>query len=204
MKLSTFLEIFLLVDIFIAGAAAAVALRHGRAHMRGKEAKKNEPTPSELSHATREQLLKEASEQFEEAMSQTTAKLQNDMAATAERINKLLDHIGTDIVGKEMESYRDDLIHLRKTAQADMSQIGNEIARHEAELKAKMAGEVEAEKQKLIARLDTGLADAVASFLVETLQHNVDLGAQTAYLTAMLEEHKAELIKGVSGEPKAD
>jgi hypothetical protein len=57
---------------------------------------------------------------------------------------------------------------------------------------------VAAEKQKMIELMDTKLADAVGSFLVETLQHNIDLGAQTAYLTAQLEEHKAELVKGVS------
>jgi len=40
----------------------------------------------------------------------------------------------------------------------------------------------------------------VASFLTETLQHNVDLGAQSAYLTAMLEEHKADFAKEVADE----
>jgi hypothetical protein len=48
--------------------------------------------------------------------------------------------------------------------------------------------------------MDTKLADAVTSFLMETLQHNVDLGAQSAYLTAMLDEHKDELVKGVKHE----
>jgi hypothetical protein len=44
------------------------------------------------------------------------------------------------------------------------------------------------------------LADAVASFLIETMQHNVDLGAQSTYLTTMLEEHKTELTKGIIDE----
>jgi hypothetical protein len=63
-----------------------------------------------------------------------------------------------------------------------------------------MVEEVAAERQALIQQMETKLADGVASFLTETLQHNVDLGAQTAYLTAMLEEHKDELTKGLKDE----
>ena len=59
-----------------------------------------------------------------------------------------------------------------------------------------------AEKQRLLQQIDTKLADAVASFLMETLQHNVDLGAQSAYLTAMLEEHKTDFAKELSDESR--
>jgi hypothetical protein len=41
------------------------------------------------------------------------------------------------------------------------------------------------------------LGDAVASFLIDTLQHEVDLGAQTNYLIKTLDEHKDELKKEV-------
>ena len=55
----------------------------------------------------------------------------------------------------------------------------------------------------MIQQIDTRLAEAVTSFLIETLQHNVDLGAQSAYLTAQLEEHKADFIKEVADETPA-
>ena len=74
------------------------------------------------------------------------------------------------------------------------------MAKHQAELKAKMATEIEAEKQQLIKQTDTKLADAVASFLTETLGRNIDLGNQTEYLVSLLEEHKAEFIKEVGDE----
>jgi hypothetical protein len=40
----------------------------------------------------------------------------------------------------------------------------------------------------------------VVSFLIETLQHDIDLGAQSAYLTKVLEEHKDDFKQGVSSE----
>ena len=62
------------------------------------------------------------------------------------------------------------------------------------------AAELEAQKAQLIAQIDTKLADSVVAFLVETLQHDVDLGAQTQYLTKMLDEHKADFSGKVKDE----
>ena len=64
----------------------------------------------------------------------------------------------------------------------------------------KMQAELEAQKAQLIAQIDTKLADSVVAFLVETLQHDVDLGAQTQYLTKMLDEHKADFSGKVKDE----
>ena len=55
-----------------------------------------------------------------------------------------------------------------------------------------------AEKKQIMARIDTKLSDSVASFLLETLGHEVDLGAQQTYLTKMLEEHKDDFKRSLS------
>ena len=81
--------------------------------------------------------------------------------------------------------------------QADLT---TKLEQHHAEMEAKLSEEIAAEKQRLIEQIDTKIADTVTSFIIETMQHNVDLGAQGAYLTSMLEEHKAELAKGISDE----
>jgi hypothetical protein len=52
----------------------------------------------------------------------------------------------------------------------------------------------------LVKQLATEMADAVGSFLQEALQHNIDLGEQSAYLVSVLEEHKADFIKEVADE----
>ena len=66
------------------------------------------------------------------------------------------------------------------------------------QLEANLTKEMETKKQFMATQLDTKLADAIGSFLTETLGKNVDLGAQGAYLTAMLEAHKEELKNEVS------
>jgi len=130
----------------------------------------------------------------------TVASLTRDMAATAGKINQLLEHLGNDVIGNELENYRKELLELRQKAVQDLGNVNTAVAKHESELKLKLTEEMEAEKARLTQQIDTKLADAVAAFLVETLQHNVDLGAQTAYLNQMLEEHKDEFKKGVVDE----
>jgi antitoxin component of RelBE/YafQ-DinJ toxin-antitoxin module len=81
-----------------------------------------------------------------------------------------------------------------------MGVIREEVAKYEETIKARIDQELTAERQKLVTQIDTKLADAVASFLNETLQHNVDLGGQTEYLLSMLEEHKADFIREVGSD----
>jgi len=202
MSLTTFLQIFLVLNVFVMGALAATAFRHAYAHFRPPkhEPPKTDPGVHEvrLSTASRERILQTAEANFKAALDNSASKLNRELVTTSEQLNKLVGHLGTEIVGDELERYRTDLAELRKRAQEDMGGIRAEVAKHEEELKTQLAQELEEEKLRLIKQIDTKLADAVASFLIETMQHNVDLGSQNAYIMSILEEHKADFAKEVS------
>lgn len=201
MKSSTFLQIFLLVDVFLIGVAASAAIRHALAHFRPHEHEpEKHPVPAQNGHlppAVREQLLAKAQTNFQNVLDRSAAELAHDLEGTGTRLNKLLEQLGTEVASKEMERYRTELEDIRKQTEAATQGAQAELAQHQVELKAKLAEEIETEKRQLLAQIDAKLADAVVSFLTETLQHDIDLGAQAAYLTRMLEEHKAELAKEV-------
>ena len=210
MSASTFLELFLFVDIFCIGALAALAAEHAYAHFHPRRSilqsspiRLNMPDVAEIPETVRNQMLQEAEAHFQNALNQLASQLQHDLGTTATAINKLLGQLGAKVVGDELERYRVELGELRKQAEDGIGTIRVGLATHEAELKASMAAEIEQEKQRLLKQIDTKLADAVTSFLLETLQHNIDLGAQSAYLTAMLEEHKDDFAKEVADEAPA-
>jgi hypothetical protein len=209
--MSTLLQIVLFVQVFAMGVLAAVAWRHAYAHFRpGAEHEHeheshapNVPVPIELSTEAKARLQKAAEAQFGAAVNNSAGQLQKDLVSTNGQINDLVMRLATDVVSSELEHYKTELSKLQTQAAADMSGVRVEVTRHEEELKAKMAQEIEAEKQKLLKQIDTKLADAVGSFLTETLQHNIDLGTQSAYLVQMLEEHKADFVKEVGSEDKS-
>lgn len=167
-----------------------------------------------LPPAVKERILQTSQANFQAVLDRSAADLQHDLRATSAELNKLLDKLGSQIVNSEMVRFRSQLDQLREQAETAIGGAQAGISQHQAELKAKLeaeeanlraklaeelaaekqalVGQMAAEQQRLVQQIDTKLADAVASFLMETLQHNVDLGAQSQYLTAMLEEHKAD------------
>lgn len=195
-----FLILFLFADVFIMGALAATALRHAYAHFHPAPQPEPEhphahPAANQLPPDERQRMVERAKTNFQAVLDHTSAQLQHDLGETEARLTHRLEKLGTDIVDKEMERYHAELDRLREQVETAEKGATGELGEHQAELKAKMAEEVETEKQHLLAQLDTKVADATLSFLTETLQHNVDLGAQLPYLIKMLEEHKAELKK---------
>lgn len=212
---STLLQVFLIVNVFLVGVLSAIAFRHAYAHFR--PAKPVAPKPKavvqglHLPREVKEQVLAAGLVKFQTILDHSAEELQNDMKSTTIQLNKQLEKLGTEIVASEMQRYKDSLDELRAQAETTLSGAQSEVDKHQAELEAKFAerrAELEAklteemsdEKQRLLAAIDTKLSDAVASFLIETLQHNVDLGAQTAYLTSVLEEHKADFRREVADE----
>lgn len=215
MTSSVFLQTLLLVNVFIMGIVIASAIRHAYAHFRPEH---HEVEKAHLSAqvvhippAVKQRLLETSQHNFESILERSAETLQRELQATTMRLNGNLEKLGSTIIDDEMERYRKSLDQLRQQAEATIAGAQADISEHQAELKVKltqrqaeleaqMAENIAAQQQALIQNIDTKLSDAVASFLTETLQHNVDLGAQTSYLIATLDEHKEELIKGVSNE----
>lgn len=183
------------------GSLATLAVQYYRRHYAATvhEAEILEHIKPEevLSPQVKRRLIEESELKIQSALNSTAGKLTHDLDASAIEINRLVKQLANGIVSGEMERYRIQLAQLHEQADKQMGAIRSEVSKHEEEIKAKVTAELAAEKQRLIGQIDTKLADAVASFLNETLQHNVDLGNQTEYLLAMLEEHKAEFIKEV-------
>lgn len=206
-----FFQIFLLINVFLIGIVTALTVRHIYVHFRPSIRDAEKSQAPHLPAAAKERLLRGAEAKFQAMLEFSAHELQDDLQVTANKLNHQLEELGKEIIQTEMERYRDGFEELRKQSETAISGAQDELAKHQAELAAKLTEhevklkvrltkEVNAEKQKLGKQIDDKLADAMASFLVDTLGRNVDLGAQTAYLTAQLKEHKDDFKKEVDDE----
>lgn len=215
---SGFLQFILILNAFLVGAATVVALRHALAHFRphSHDGDKNHAAaqPVKLPPAVKEELLQKAAASFEKILDSAASQLQLDLGKTTAQLNKQLETLGAQIVGDEMKRYRASLEELQKNTEVSIQgtqdalnqhqeDLKTAMADHQKELLAKMNEEIAAEKERLLSQIDSKLADAAASFLIETMQHDVDLGAQVPYLTKMIEEHKDDFKKEVGDESPA-
>jgi hypothetical protein len=198
----TLLEFFLIINAVFVGIIATIAVQHAIAHFRPRKetAKAVADQSIHLSPAVREQLLADAQKKYQTLLDHSAQELQKDLSSTATLLTTQLNKIGTKIVNDELDQYKNALRDMHVQADEAINGGRKEIETYKSEVKEKLTAEMEAEKQRLIAQIDTKLSDAVVSFLIETLQHDVDLGAQSTYLTKVLEEHKDDFKQGVSSE----
>lgn len=210
--MDTALQIFLIINVFIIGAAVALAVQHAYAHFHPHqpEPKKAQHPDTPVPKAVREQLLADATKRYQHALDQAGNELEQELRTTTKRLDDRLAKLGGDIIDEEMKRYRTTLDELREQTKITIGSAQTSVADHQADLEAKFTArqaeleeklqqDIAAKKEQLLAEFDTKLGDAVTSFLIETMGHNVDLGAQVPYLLATLDEHKDELIKGVQG-----
>ena len=216
----TALQIFLLINAFLIGVAVTLAIHFWLAHRHAQKPTKQQAVP--LPAATREKLVKQAEENFQGIVNRSALQLQHDLGATGSQLNKLLEKFGTEVLDDEMKLFRSNVADIRAATQSALAGAQDEIttqqtailqslATRQTELDAKLAarqteleGQLEAglaeEKARLTEQLQHKLNDAVLAFLLETLGHEADLGAQADYLIATLDANKEQLIKGVNGE----
>lgn len=214
---NTGLFIFLIVDIILVGVVLVLAAQHGMAHLfprrHDAEHKVHEPVVK-LPKEMREKLLQKAEADYRKILDNAAHELQLDLGKTTAGLNKDLAVLGNRIISDEMTRYRDSLNELQTHTDAAIAGTHEQLQKHEDDLKstiaekqkealAQLEADVAAEKQKRIEAIDTRLADAVASFLIDTMGHDVDLGAQVGYLTKMIEQHKDEFKNEVGNESSA-
>lgn len=220
----TFLQIFLLVDVFVMGAIGAISIHHliSLVHAR-REAKfvaahpiePDKPhTPVEtvkLSPIVKAKLLEVAQTNFQKILNKSADELQIDLKQTTAKLDQQLQRLGAEIIATEMKRYKNDIDKMRLTADTNLANAQTDINKHQTDLRAKLearqteletklTADIKAEQDRLMAAIDTKLSDAVISFLIETLGHDVDLGAQSNYLIKTLEEHKDDFKKGLKDE----
>ena len=209
------LQIFLLINAFAGGILVTLAVRHALAHFHPHQHDAETPhhaaPTTQLPPALKAKLIKDAEIKLQTIIDRSATQLERQLVETTNRLDRQLERLGSKIITDEMNRYQHALDDLQAHTQLSISSAQTDITKHQedldaklaarqAELEAKLVDDIAAEKERLIAELDTKLGDAVTSFLLETLKHDVDLGAQNAYLLAMLDEHKDELAKGIKSE----
>lgn len=144
-----------------------------------------------------EQEARQAEARYHQAIEAAAGQFGRDLDATSQMINDQIKRMSVEIISQELEQYKADIDRLRQEAATSLGQVTAAVQEERARMHQAMEAEVKAEKTRRLADFEARMGEAVSSFLLETLKHNVDLGAQSAYLMATLEEHKSELAAEV-------
>ncbi len=208
-----YLQLFLGLNAFVLGVVATWAYTHWHKHIRPTNAPKEVEnatahTELELPEGFKEELLRASARDLGATLRSTRAHFEEDLDKTASHLNGMLEKFGSDIVNDEMNLFQTRIKEIREATATKIDTVQNQTAEHQQQLEAAiearrieleqaLEAEITAEKARVLSVLDTKLSNAMTSFLLEALESEVDLGAQTPHLIAELEAHKDELKKEV-------
>jgi hypothetical protein len=212
----SFLQIFLMANAFLLGVVITLAVQYWLAHKRSQRPTAKGSSTATVPPAVRERIAKQAEVNFQGIVNRSALQLQHDLGATGTQLNKLLEKFGSDVLDDEMRLFRANVADIRANTQGALSgaqdqiteqqtailkslatrqaELDERLNKRQTELEAELEQSFATQKDDLTKQLNEKLNDAVLAFLLETLGHEVDLGAQADYLVATLEANKAELI----------
>lgn len=219
------LEIFLIINAFLIGVVLTLAAQYAAAHRRSKKEAPKPTAVAPVPAAVRERITKQAEENFQGIVNRSALQLQNDLGTTGTQLNKLLEKFGSEVLDDEMRLFRTNVAEIRANTQGALAGAQDQIALQEktilealakrqadmdtklsqrqVELEAELEQNFTAQTAAVTAKLNEKMNDAVLAFLLETLGHEVDLGAQADYLVATLDANKASLLESAVGAPGA-
>ena len=201
--MNIFLQIFFYFDVFIIGALCATAARHAYAHFRphpDSGAKPEHPAGLKeppLSKEVRDKLLLDSQQRYQTILDRSAEQLSKELGVTTEKINDTVKKLAAEIITKELEGFEQLFKQYQQQTVEEFDGAKSQGDAYQAELKQKLDAEAEKERQRLSELIDNKLADSVMSFLVEAMQHEVDLGAQSDYLIKLLDKHKEEFKQAI-------
>ena len=158
--------------------------------------------------AAHQQKLQELHQQANEDVASAQSDVSDYITTHPQKLKEL--HTQTDdtiteaqaAIGSYKQNLQQQLENLNQKAETSLTDVSADIDDYKKQLKQDMQQQMKSAQAQLAEQIDNKLADAVSSFLVETLGHNVDLGAQEDYLIKSLEDHKTELLKEVKPDAK--
>ena len=145
-----------------------------------------------------ENIQKIAKEQLAHAAKDAAERLQKSLNNSVDQVSSnISDSLSTSLLA-EFEKYQVSLSALRDQTIQQFSTIQQDLDKRRLELMEHIDREVAAEHARRVDAFNARLGDVVASYIAESLGDQVDLGAQSAYIIKVLEEHKEDIKRDVT------
>lgn len=144
---------------------------------------------SEVEKEVREKLIKSGEE--------AAKRLQQSLTNTVDQITADINDMTSTQLAQEFEKYQVSLQALRDQSITEFNKVQKELDQEKTRLIEHLDKEVAAEREKRMDQFNQRLNDVVASYLTESLGNQVDLGAQSTYIFAALQQHKEDIKRDV-------
>ena len=142
-------------------------------------------------------ITREARESMQVVVSEATRELEAALSATIAGLATKTEDMATITLAQEFEKYQTSLSALRDQTIKEFGDLQTQLDKRRDELVEDMEARMQKERSERMDAFNERINDVVSSYLVESLDKGVDLGAQAGYVVRMLETHKEDIKKDV-------
>lgn len=150
-----------------------------------------------LTEMDMDEVEKEVREKLIKSGEEAAKRLQQSLNNTVDQITADINDMTSTQLAQEFEKYQVSLQALRDQSITEFNKVQKELDQEKTRLIEHLDKEVAAEREKRMDQFNQRLNDVVASYLTESLGNQVDLGAQSTYIFAVLQQHKEDIKRDV-------
>lgn len=134
-----------------------------------------------------------AAKELEQSVAASLDKVHTSIGGMMRGMDQKVVPLVADKLKQEIREYHDSLVEFRKKNIDDITNVTTELNRGYRQKIQYLGLEVEKEKQTRIDEFEQRMNDVVSSYIIESLDTNVDMSAQAAYIVSSLESKKEDI-----------
>jgi hypothetical protein len=143
----------------------------------------------------REELRNRGRLHFEKIIGESAMFLQQDLRLTTSQLNEYMKQEISAKLQKELENYEQSIMDAKDQAIGSIQKTNELIDEQRQDLSEQVRQEIIKEKQQLIIRFETHMADIINHYVLAAVGDQIDLSDQLEYILGEFERNKVAMIE---------
>lgn len=143
----------------------------------------------------REELRNRGRLHFEKIIGENAMFLQQDLRLTTSQLNEYMKTEITNKLQEEFTKYEQSITDAKQLALDSINKTQEAIEQQREVMSQQLITEIENEKQRLVSRFESNMADIVNHYVLTTVGDQIDLNDQLEFILTDLEANKEALIQ---------
>lgn len=156
------MQIFLLINVFVLGALIMATFLFFRARSKEKNPSSKSKSQPLIPHATWQKIVTDAEREYNKTISKANSELQRELQTNTTALHKKATAISLKIINEEFSRYKNDLAKIHRESASMLQESAKDIAKQSLEMRSGLISKqnvVEMRLNEQQARLEKQLLD---------------------------------------------
>lgn len=145
----------------------------------------------------REELRNRGRLHFERIIGENAMFLQQDLRLTTSQLNDFMKSEVTHVLKEEFAKYEESINDAKQLAIDSIQKTQDTIEQQRELLSAQLHEQITAEKERLLQRFESRMADVVNHYVLEAVGEQIDMSEQLDFILAQIERNKEAIMQDI-------